>query len=106
MTIEDLMNTDAFLSIQESVYGNHGWINDAERKERIEAAAEHGGEGSFHAEIIQDWRDALSLLSVIDSDFPEEGGDITEEEYAALEKEIDACEAWHESNGTLWEQVG
>jgi hypothetical protein len=106
MTIDDLINTEAFLSIQESVYGNDGWINYPERRGRIETAAEDGGEGSFHAEIIQDWRDALALLSVIDPDYPEDGGDLTEEEHATLEKKIDDCEAWHEANGSLWEQVG
>lgn len=79
------------------------WINDPERMQRCHEAAGDGCEGSTHAEIIQDWREFLNSLTVMDE---YRDGDLTQDEFDAIDAEIDACEAWHEKNGSLNEQVG
>ncbi len=75
------------------------------RAERCYDAAENGSDGSTHREIIQDWRDYLGTLKVIDPEFPEETGDITEEICNTIISEIDACEAWHIEHGSIDEQL-
>ena len=79
------------------------WINDPDRMERCQDAAENGEDGSFHSEVIQDWRE---FLGRIDSELYR---NLEEEEYeqweaikASIESEIDACEQWHSDNGTLY----
>lgn len=105
-SLEDLYRSVEFDEFRADLLGNDLFINDPERAERIAKAAEDGGDGSFHAEIIQDWRDFLNTLSIIDPDDDEPAGDITEEVHDSIVAEIDACEAWHEKNGSLWQEVG
>ena len=69
--------------------GNDLFINDPERAERIHEAAEHGADGSTHAETIEDWRDYLSM-----ADYPDWLKD-------RLGLEINEVELWHELNGSL-----
>ena len=69
--------------------GNDLFINDPERAKRIHEAAEHGANGSTHAETIEDWRDYLSI-----ADYPDWLKD-------CLTKEIDETELWHELQGSL-----
>ena len=90
------LESEAMESQREGVYGNDGWINDPERRERIEEAAEEGAEGSTHAEIIDDWRGALPYFC----DY------ITEAIEKALDRHIDEIEAHHEAQGTLHNQIG
>lgn len=80
------------------------WINDAERMQRCHEAAEEGEEGSFHGEVIQDWRNFLSDLErdatrAADTDQEEERISALVDSITA---EIDGCEAFHEAAGTLW----
>ena len=100
VTLEELYNHSDFVPFGST---SDDWINDPDRMERCQDAAEHGEDGSFHAEIIQDWRD---FLGRIDSELYRT---LEEEEYeqweaikAAIEAEIDACEQWHSDNGTLY----
>ena len=103
-TLEGLYQSKGFECHKYYIYGNDGWINDPERRARIEEAAEYGCDGSTHGEVIQDWRDYLSTLKVIDPEWPEDGGEITEEAKEAIESEIDSCEQWHAKNGSLNQQ--
>jgi hypothetical protein len=91
------------------------WINDPDRMERCNDAAEEGCEGSTHAEIIQDWRDFLSNL--FDEKKRDLWNDLEDEEFdkalleleeitAKIEDEIKTCEDWHFENGSLGDQVG
>jgi hypothetical protein len=104
-SLEDLYRSVEFDNFRADLLGNDLFISDPERADRISKAAEDGADGSYHAEIIQDWRDFLSTLSIIDPDFSPDG-DITEEVHDSIVAEIDACEAWHEKNGSLWQEVG
>lgn len=72
-----------------------------DRADRCWDAAEHGCEGSTHAEIIGDWRDAFRWeRRCLDNGKPHDRFE------AAVEARFDAIEAWHEKAGTLWKQVG
>lgn len=83
------------------------WINDPERMERCHDAAEHGADGSTHAEIIQDWRDyAAAAYDDARRMAEEDELDELDRLEAKLEAELDALEAWHEQNGTLYQEIG
>jgi len=73
-------------------------LDDPARFERVWAAAEEGGEGSTHGEVIEDWRQALDCAA--------RDGVVTERDCAAIAREIDAAEDWHERHGTLGEVIG
>ena len=77
------------------------WINDPERAERCDKAAENGCDGSTHAEIIGDWRHAFTDWI---RDRRSWNGYPTFE--SAVEMYLDELESWHEMNGTLWQEVG
>ena len=83
------------------------WLYNPDRMERCEAAAEHGADGSTHAERLQDMREALREMR---ADVPRSLNDRTlaalNSRVERIEAEIDACEAWHEANGSLHEEIG
>ncbi len=93
MTINEMLNSDAYQRWESSRLGNDLFINDPKRAARIHEYAEEGLNGSSHAEVIQDWRDYIS-----DSDFPE---DVK----ACLLKEVDRVEEWHIKNGSI-DEIG
>jgi hypothetical protein len=102
-TLADLHNHPGFVPFGST---SDDWINDSDRMERCYEAAEHGEDGSFHAEVINDWHEFLERL---DSDFSRS---MEEEEYEqweavkeSIEAEIDACEQWHEENGSLYKSA-
>ena len=93
-TLDDLLQSTELAMHEESTLGNDLFINDPDRAERINASSENGGDGSFHGEHIQDWRDCLDCL------------DLSDETKGAIAVEIDTTEKWHEENGSLWTEVG
>lgn len=105
-TLEELYSHPNFNPFGSS---SDDWINDPDRADRCNEAAEHGCEGSTHYEIMQDWRDFLSDL-FRDYRRGNDEDEITDAELDAIEAsidaEIDACEAYHETAGTLHEQIG
>lgn len=103
-TLHDLYNSRAYQAFEADKLGNNLFLTDPERANRIHEAAERGSDGSTHAEHIEDWREFLKTLKVIDPEWPDDGGDITQEAYDAIEAEIDDCWAWHEKNGSLEQQ--
>jgi hypothetical protein len=107
--VNDFLQSDEWQAYESSVYSNDLYISNPDRAIRcVEAAAKHGSDGSTHAEIIQDWRDFLSSLKVYDPDFddPEDEADrdLTQEQYDKISADIDACEKWHDENGSLNQQ--
>lgn len=92
-TLQDLLSSKEY---EKSRFGSSSddMINDTGRYRRCIKASENGGDGSTHAEYIQDWRDCLDRL------------DLSEEINTKIRYEIDACEAWHEANGSLDEMCG
>jgi hypothetical protein len=106
-TIRDIIDAPDFHPFPSS---SDAWINDPGRMERCTNAAEHGADGSTHAEIMDDWReyarekyaDARRAL-----DYDDERGEARlDEAEAILEAEIDACECFHEAAGTLHRCTG
>lgn len=94
MTINEMLNSDAYQRWEGSRLGNDLFISDPKRASRIHEYAEEGMNGSTHAEVIQDWRDYVA-----DADLPES-------EKEALNKEIDGAEEWHIKNGTIDNVIG
>jgi hypothetical protein len=93
MTINEMLNSDAYQRWESSRLGNDLFINDPKRAARLHEYAEEGLNGSSHAEVIQDWLDYVA-----DSDFPE---DVK----ASLLKEVDRVEKWHIKNGSI-DEIG
>lgn len=90
--LDDFIRSDYFAEWDEEnrSTGSCGIIlSDPERFDRIMDAAENGCEGSTHAEIIQDWRDALRYSGLNACTVKK------------VECEIDACEKWHIDNGSI-----
>jgi hypothetical protein len=75
------------------------WINDEDRMARCTAAAENGADGSTHAEVINDWREAFAR-------FLRERGNRFDRFERAVTAEFDAIEAWHEAIGSLNQEIG
>jgi len=102
-TIDDLLSHPKWDGFIGSKLGNDLFINDPERAERIHDHAEDGCDGSTHAEHMEDWREfAEMLFRSLSWDEREE----VEPTHDALIAEIDACEVWHEKNGSLHEVIG
>ena len=78
-------------------------IRDGERYDRCVRAAEDGADGSTHAEVIEDMREAFrDYLHQTRKPFAEYRYRV---EDLAM-RHFDDLEAWHEKNGTLNEEVG
>lgn len=103
-TIKEIINAPDFCPFPRS---SDEWVNDPERMARVTDAAEHGADGSTHAEIIQDWRDyAAAAYDDARRMAEEDELDELDRLEAKLEAELDALEAWHEQNGTLYQEIG
>jgi len=77
------------------------FINEPERAARCWDAAEDGADGKTHAEVIQDWRDAFEYYLQ-----ERRGHEYPTRFAAAVHADFDQTEAWHEKNGSLWEEIG
>jgi len=113
-TVNELLNHPAWDGFISDKLGNDLFINDPDRAERIHDAAEDGCDGSTHAEHIEDWREFADILereaqrncdgeTDKQTDAKEKA---VETAFAALTADIDACEKWHEDNGSLHSVVG
>lgn len=114
-TIDALLSLPVWDYFRESKLGYDLFISDPDRATRIYNAAEYGGDGSTHAEVIDDWRKLADQLRADCERFAWEMEDETEAEtfeaeYGAafdrLAESLDACEAWHETNGSLHQPIG
>jgi hypothetical protein len=81
------------------------FINEAERANRCYEAAEEGCDGKTHQEVIDDWRDYFRLW-VREHKVSRNWGADPDRFTGAVEHHFDAVEAWHEANGSLFEQIG
>jgi len=103
-TLDALLNHPDFHPFPRS---SDEWLYNPDRMERCEAAAENGADGSTHAERLEDMREALREMR---ADVPRSLNDRTlaalDGRVESIEEEIDACEAWHEANGSLHEEIG
>lgn len=109
-TLDAMIRSREFENYISSKLGNDLFINDPNRAERIADYAEEGGDGSSHAEIIEDWREFFETLKCFDPEFDDiediDRYDITLETKDAIEKEIQDCQDWHQENGTLHTIIG
>ena len=118
-TTDALLDYDRqeFYNWQGERLGNDLFINDPERAERIHDAAEDGADGSTHAEHIDDFRDYAKEIygevrsAIFHGDIPSDKAvdvldAMIDRREERLEAVLDRLEAWHEKNGTLWQQVG
>ncbi len=88
LTLGDVIRSREFNS-----YANDLFLSDSDRADRIWDAAEDGGDGSTHAEVIEDWRDFLDTVR------------LPWRVLARIVAEIDDCEKWHYDNGSLHHQI-
>ncbi len=96
MTLSEMIRSEEYRNWESETIQEFGFSNPA-LFDRIQEAASEGIDGRTHAEIIEMWRDYLrNNLSRTLSD----------EEYAALEKEIDETWDWHLKNGSLEQSAG
>lgn len=77
------------------------WINDPARASRCHNAAEHGADGSTHAERIQDMRDGFAMW-LRDRRSSKEHTLFQD----AVNAHFDDVEAWHERAGSLHQEIG
>lgn len=93
-------------AIEEGGYMRSG--SDArDRYERCHEATENGGDGSTHAEHLNDMRQAFSDW-LRDRRYQKRNR-LAEYPYrleAAVYDEIDSIEAWHQQNGSLEQEIG
>jgi hypothetical protein len=78
-------------------------LSDPERANRMYDAAENGADGSTHQEVINDWRDAFRAFI---RDRRTGSGNDPERFMAAVEAHFDSVEEWHQTNGSLYQEVG
>jgi hypothetical protein len=106
--LEELYQSEGFDMFISNRLGNDLFINDPDRAKRCYEAAEFGADGSTHQEHIEDWRAYLGTFRTWDAQYDEteEDGDLSQELYDAILKEIDDCEEWHHKNGSLFQEIG
>lgn len=109
-TLHEMINSQDFEYFSSDKLGNNLFLSDPDRAERREKYAEDGADGNMHSEYIEDWREYLNHLKVIDVEDIDEDTDfsqydITSNVRDSIEKEIDEIEEWHEKNGTLYKII-
>jgi hypothetical protein len=72
------------------------WINDPDRMARCHDAAEHGADGSTHQEAIEDMR-ATFRRSIPSR---------CERLSNAADRYCNELDAWHDANGSLFQEIG
>lgn len=92
-TLEELYQSEYFQMYYQFPTSSDEWINNPDRMERCEEAAQEGCDGSTHQEIIDDWRECLDSL------------DLDDETKESIAQEIDDCEKWHTENGSIDDQL-
>lgn len=103
-TLDDLTSHRNFRRFGDT---SDDWFNDSGRMNRCHNAAKHGEDGSTHAEALQDMRDNLhDMVRDTGHGTSDRTREILDSIAEAIEAEIDACEAWHEANGSLHECTG
>ena len=112
--LKTLLNSRFFDSFQADRMGNDLFLSDPGRAERCHKAAEHGSDGSTHAERLQDMRDGNEIAEreIYRAQFESLGfPKFTAEALASalreeIDGEIDDAVAWHEKNGSLHAEIG
>ncbi len=113
-TLNALLNHPSWDGFIGDRLGNDLFINDPDRAERCYDAAENGADGSTHAEAIQDQRDFAEILydearrAVWKLDGPEaDEAEIELEDWQdTISALLDEVETWHETNGSLHQEIG
>ncbi len=97
MNLAEMLKNQNFI-VWQSDHINNIAIDDPSRYNRCRKAAEHGADGSTHAEMMEDWMEFL--------EFHSDGLDISSGEYHRLLAEIHDLWDWHDKHGSLHEEVG
>lgn len=92
--LSDLIDSPGFDAYLGDKLGNQLFLDDPERADRLQQYSADGGDGSTHAECIEDWREYLDTCEIDD------------ETKEAIEEEIAECEKLHKAAGTLDEIIG
>ena len=77
-----------------------------DRATRCWDAAEYGGDGSTHAEQIQDWRGQFHSYMADCAMTTRSSHGTLDRFTAAVEQYWDDLESWHDTHGSLHDQIG
>jgi len=78
------------------------FINEPDRARRVAEAAMDGADGRTHSEVIEDWREAFESWIYERRKYTSE----PERFITAVEDHFDSIEAWHDSHGSLFKEIG
>ena len=70
-SLREMLDSEEWQAFESDKLGNSLYLEDPERADRIQEAAGGGCDGSTHGEHIDDWREFLGCLSIIDPDWPD-----------------------------------
>jgi hypothetical protein len=104
--LDHFVRSEYFATWQSERIGSGGYSRYADRRDRYDrcyAAAEDGGDGSTHAEGLDDMRDAFS--DWIRDRSRGRWGTLDRLE-SAVRAEVDAIEQWHAEHGSLYQEIG
>jgi len=97
MNLNDMLRSEEYMA-----WDADRMINDAfdshDRHGRCITAAKDGADGSFHAEILNDWLNFLEFNSL--------DMGINEKDYHNIYVEILECWDYHDKEGSLYDEVG
>ena len=121
-TVSEMLRShgEAFYTYQAENVQSCGYSHSQSRRDRYSRcydAAEHGSDGSTHAENIEDFREfgehlfreANRMADRMDFESDEAADayqDAIDNSAKAYAEDCDKLEAWHENNGSLNQQVG
>jgi hypothetical protein len=97
MNLNDILQSEDYIAWHESMINNMSY-DDPERFDRCAVASTQGADGSFHAEVMNDWLHFLEFNSL--------DMGVTNLDYHKIQVEILECWDWHDKEGSLYDEVG
>lgn len=97
MNLNDMLQSDEYIAWYGDMMNNLA-LDEPDRFNRCDRAAEYGGDGSFHAEVMNDW---LHFL-----EFQSQDIGVNDKDYHKIYVEILECWDWHDKEGSLYDEIG
>ena len=94
MNLNDMLQSNEYMAWHSDRMNNLTHTSP-DRSGRCMDFSEQGADGSFHAEIMNDWQNYLEV-----------NANISERDYHEISIEIQDCWDWHDKEGSLYDEVG